>query len=133
MPDSEYINKIKGIDPSVVEEIFERGLKEGFKHTEPSPETAIRLNRLEKDVQKLTEAFTQHSREVIEHSEKRDVHLTEMMKEFKEGMKEVKKITELLSNATFATNIGWKILLGIGAFITFSLATYLEVRQIIGK
>lgn len=129
MPDSEYINKIKGIDPSVVTEIFERGLKEGFKHTEPSPETALRLNRLETDVKKLTEAFTQHSKEVIEHSERRDEHLTEMMLEFREGMRDVKQIKDFLTNSTFTANVLWKIVLGIGALITFALSTYLMVKQ----
>lgn len=133
MPEKEYINKIREVDPNLVELIFEKGLKEGFKHSEPSPETALRLNRLEEDVKKLTEAFTLHSREVIEHSERRDENLAIMMKEFKEGMIEVKRITELLSKSSFAANIFWKIALAVGGLVTFGLATYIEVRQIIGK
>jgi len=133
MPDKEYINKIREVDPNLVELIFEKGLKEGFKHSEPSPETALRLNRLEQDVQKLTEAFTQHSKEVIEHSERRDENLAIMMKEFKEGMIEVKQIKDLLSNTSFTANVLRNIVLGIGAFITFALGTYLMVKQIISR
>lgn len=133
MPDKEYINKIKEINPDLVQLIFEKGIKEGFKHAEPSPETALRLNRLEQDVQKLTEAFTQHSKEVIEHSERRDEHLTEMMLEFREGVKDVKQIKDLLSNTSFTANVLRNIVLGIGAFITFALGTYLMVKQIISR
>lgn len=132
MTDLDKFKKTYGVTPEIYTEIYNRGVKSGMEHITPSPETTLRLNQLESDVQKLTEAFTIHSREVIELSEKRDEHLIQMMEEFKEGMKEVKKITELLSNSSFAANLVWKVALGIGAFITFVLGTYLMIKQALG-
>lgn len=130
MPDSEHLNRTKNINPDIYAEIYNRGVKSGMDHATPSPETTLRLNQLETDVKKLTEAFTVHSKEVIEHSERRDEHLIEMMEEFKEGMKEVKKITELLNNSSFAANLFLKIAIGLGAVVTFCIGTYLSVKQL---
>lgn len=130
MPDSEHLNRTKNINPDIYAEIYNRGVKSGMDHAAPSPETTLRLNQLELDVKKLTEAFTVHSKEVIEHSERRDEHLIEMMAEFKEGMKEVKKITELLNNSSFAANLFLKVALGVGALFTFCLGTYLSIKQL---
>lgn len=111
---------IKDVD--FTEEIFNRGVLEGTKHKTPSPETIARLNKIEETLEKMMEDFKDHSR-------KSEERIEQIVREFQEGMKDVKYITELLSNASFMK----KFFISTGAVVTFAGATYLMVKSIINN
>lgn len=103
-----------------VEHIFKRGVEEGKTHKAPSPETLERLEKLETTLTTMMDSFKEHA----SSSEKR---VEEIVIEFREGMKDVKRITELLGNASFMT----KFFISAGAVLTFGMGTYLTIKQII--
>ena len=114
-----YKDKIlKDLDFS--EEIFRRGVLEGTKHSKPSPETLERLEAIESTLEKMMDSFKDHSK----RSEER---IEEIVIEFKEGMKDVKAITEFLSNASFMK----KFFIGTGGLIGFIGGTYLMFKTIL--
>ena len=112
--------------PEVIEDAYKRGFNSGTLHATPSPETAQRLLTLENSLTQLTQAFTKHS----QIKEEKLDELLKTMEEFKDGMKDVKMIKDLMGNTSFAANLFWKIAISIGAIITFSLGTYLMIKQL---
>ena len=114
------------MNPNAISEVYKEGFNSGAEHNKPSPETAMRLTNLENSLTELTQAFTKHSRI---KEEKLD-ELLKSMEEFKDGMKDVKMIKDLMGNTSFAANLFWKIAISIGAIITFSLGTYLMIKQL---
>ena len=66
-----------------LQDMFNKGVIEGTKHSIPSPETLSRLNKIEESLREITNTF-------LEHSQKRDEHLQTMLSEFREGMIDVK-------------------------------------------
>lgn len=119
MPVEKYREGIKNTDLDLTEEIFKRGVLEGNKHSSPSPETITRLNKIEETLEQMMDSFKDHSK----RSEER---IEQIVKEFQEGMKDVKYITELLSNASFMK----KFFISTGALLTFFGGTYLLFRDI---
>ncbi len=101
------------------EEIFRRGVFEGTKHSSPSPETLARLNKIEETLEEMMESFK-------DHSKKSEERIEQIVIEFKEGMKDVKYITELLSNASFMK----KFFISTGSLIAFLGGTYLLFRDV---
>lgn len=122
--ETEKYKKLIANDPDLFEEIFKKGLIEGTKHSSPSPETLSRLNKIEESLREITSTF-------LEHSQKRDEHMTEILNEFREGMKDVKQIKELIGNASFSANLLWKIGITIGSLTVFFASTYLMIKQVI--
>ena len=120
MLDVNYLEKIKQINPDIAEEIFNKGVLEGTKHSSPSPETLARLNKIEDTLKEMMDSFK-------DHSKKSEERIEEIVAEFKEGMKDVKYITELLSNASFMK----KFFISSGAFVTFIGGTYLMLKAIL--
>lgn len=117
----DFREKIKQ-DTDFAEEIFNRGLLEGAKHSVPSPETIARLNKIEETLEKMMNDFKDHSR-------KSEERIEQIVREFQEGMKDVKYITELLSNASFMK----KFFISLGAVITFLGSTYLVIKSIMNN
>lgn len=113
-----FVEKIKS-DVDFAEEIFKRGVIEGSKHSTPSPETLERLNKIETSLQDMMLSFREHTKRSEERVE-------EIVLEFKAGMKDVKIITELLSNASFMKNFFIKA----GVLLSFVGGTYLLFRDI---
>ena len=107
-------------DVDFTEEIFRRGVSEGVKHSSPSPETLARLNKIEDTLEKMMDSFKDHSK----RSEER---IEEIVLEFKEGMKDVKYITELLGNASFMK----KFFIATGSVIGFLGGSYLMFKSIL--
>lgn len=105
---------------SFIEHIFNRGVEQGKEHRVPSPETLERLEKLETTLTTMMESFKEHSR-------KSEERIEEIVREFKEGMKDVKRITELLGNASFMT----KFFISAGAVLTFGTGTFLTIKQIL--
>lgn len=105
---------------SFIEHIFNRGVEQGKEHKAPSPETLKRLEKLETTLTTMMDSFKDHSR-------KSEERIEEIVKEFQEGMKDVKYITELLGNASFMK----KFFISAGALVTFCGATYLMVKSIL--
>lgn len=123
---SEELKQAIKMNPNAISEVYKEGFNSGAEHNKPSPETAMRLTNLENSLTELTQAFTKHSRI---KEEKLD-ELLKSMEEFKDGMKDVKMIKDLMGNTSFAANLFWKIAISIGAIITFSLGTYLMIKQL---
>lgn len=105
-----YLKNLKSLDLDVVEDIFKRGVLEGTKHSAPSPETISRLEKIEETLSNVITLFTEHSKR---ESEKID----SFMVEFRDGMKDVKTIIELVGNISFTK----KLLIGMGGFLTFAV------------
>lgn len=103
-----------------LETMFDRGFKEGNKHSSPSPETLQRLEKIEQAIHEITTTF-------LKHSETRDEHLQIMLTEFREGMTDVKRVTNLLNNSSFMV----KLFIGLGSFFMFMGGAYLMVKSII--
>jgi len=102
-----------------IESIFQKGVLEGTKHSSPSPETIARLEIIEKKINEITETF-------MTYSQTRDEHLQIMLSEFREGMKDVKRVTGLLDNSSFMV----KFFVGVGSFMMFMGGAYLMLKQI---
>jgi predicted transcriptional regulator len=122
METQDYKKLVKSMDPDLFEEIFKKGVIEGTKHSAPSPETLERLNKIEASIKEITDTF-------MTHSQRRDEHMTEILNEFREGMKDVKQIKELIGNTSFAANIFWKVAITIGSLVVFFASTYLLIKQ----
>lgn len=120
MSDEILSSKIKESDLYFTQEVFRRGVLEGVRHSTPSPETLVRLSKIEETLDKIMDAFR-------DHSKKSEERIEEIVKEFQEGMKDVKYITELLGNASFMK----KFFISSGAVVTFGGATYLMIKSII--
>ena len=119
MTDESLKKQIKQKDLDYTEEIFRRGVAEGSKHKTPSPETIARLNKIEATLEEMMESFK-------DHSKKSEERIEQIVIEFKEGMKDVKYITELLSNASFMK----KFFISTGSLIAFLGGTYLLFRDV---
>jgi len=103
-----------------IQKIYNDGILEGIKHSKPSPETLERLEKIETAMKDITDMF-------MEHSKQRDEHLQQMLSEFREGIKDVKRVTGLLDNSSFMV----KFFVGLGSFFMFMGGAYLMVKSIL--
>lgn len=80
----------------------------------------------ELEMRKELELFRVAFQKLLDHSEQRDKEMKDMMVEFREGMKEVKRVTEIFDGISFTS----KVSIGLGGLAMFLGSAYVLARSI---
>lgn len=78
------------------------------------------------EMRKELELFRAAFQKLLDHSEERDREMKNMMVEFREGMIEVKRVTEIFDGISFTS----KVAIGIGGLAMFLGSAYMLGRSI---